>query len=523
MSAVRNVLFVMCDQLRRDFVSCYGSSPVATPGIDRLAARGVRFDNAFVQSGVCGPSRMSFYTGRYVASHGATWNRVPLSAAEWTLGDYLRAAGRTAALCGKTHVLPDDEALARFGIEIESERGALLREGGFVIVDRYDGHTPPSLESGYADWLRARGYEGADPWTDYVIAVEDRGRVASGWSLRNVHLPARVKEEHSETAYMTDLALDWIRARGASPWVLHLSYVKPHWPYVAPAPFHRKYRGKPIGTILHGPQDGTAAEHPVVRAYRSHDECRSFGREEVARHVRPAYMGLVAQVDHHLARLVDALVALGRLDDTLIVFASDHGEFLGDRGLGEKELFYDEVVRIPMIVVDPDARADATRGTADARFVEGVDVVPTVLGALGLPPSAHRVEGRSLLPLTRGGSADAGAWRDAAFCELDYGFRRARLTLGRGVRECRAQMVRTAQWKYVHWEGFRPQLFDLAADPRELSDLGADPRFSAERAALRERLFDWLSTRARRTTVSDALVEARTDAHRRHGIDIGIW
>ena len=137
-------------------------------------------------SGVCGPSRMSFYTGRYVNSHGATWNRVPLSAAEHTLGDYLRAAGRVAALAGKTHVLPDDGALARFGIEIESERGALLREGGFVALDRYDGHLPPGPESGYADYLRAHGYTGADPWSDFVIAMEERGQVVSGWHMRNV-------------------------------------------------------------------------------------------------------------------------------------------------------------------------------------------------------------------------------------------------------------------------------------------------------------------------------------------------
>jgi len=90
MTAVRNVLFVMCDQLRRDHVSCYGSSRVPTPNIDRLAKLGVRFDHAYVQSGVCGPARMSYYTGRYVSAHGATWNRVPLSAAEYTLGDYLR-------------------------------------------------------------------------------------------------------------------------------------------------------------------------------------------------------------------------------------------------------------------------------------------------------------------------------------------------------------------------------------------------------------------------------------------------
>src|SRR5437660_650479 len=178
MNVVRNVLFIMCDQLRADYVSTYGGR-VHTPNLDRLAAMGVRFDHAYAQSGVCGPSRMSCYTGRYVSSHGATWNRVPLSAAEHTLGDYLRAAGRSATLAGKTHVLPDSEALARFGIDLESERGALLREGGFVSIDRYDGHTPPGRESGYTDYLRAHGYSSADPWRDYVISADDHGRVVS--------------------------------------------------------------------------------------------------------------------------------------------------------------------------------------------------------------------------------------------------------------------------------------------------------------------------------------------------------
>src|SRR5437868_15466182 len=116
MPAVRNVLFIMCDQLRHDHLSCYGGH-VNTPHLDALANRGLRVDQAYVQSGVCGPSRMSFYTGRYVSSHGATWNRVALSAAELTLGDQLRAAGRVATLAGKTHVLPGNEALERCAVE----------------------------------------------------------------------------------------------------------------------------------------------------------------------------------------------------------------------------------------------------------------------------------------------------------------------------------------------------------------------------------------------------------------------
>jgi arylsulfatase A-like enzyme len=520
MAAVRNVLFVMCDQLRRDHLSCYGGR-VHTPHLDRFAARGVRFDHAYVQSGICGPSRMSFYTGRYVSSHGATWNRVPLSAAECTLGDYLRKAGRTATLAGKTHVLPDDDALARFGIEIESERGALLREGGFVALDRYDGHSPPGPESGYGDYLRARGYASDDPWTDFVIGMDDAGRIVSGWQMRNVHLPSRVREEDSETAYMTNLALDWIEAEGERPWVLHLSYVKPHWPYVAPAPWHARYRGGDVGPIARGPQDDTADEHPVVRAYRQHDECMSFAREDVARHVRPAYMGLCAQIDHHVGRVLDALEKAGRMRDTLIAFTSDHGDFLGDRGLGEKELLYDEIVRVPLLLFDPSPHADATRGTAEQRFVEGVDIVPTVLDALGLDLPAHRIEGRSLLPLARGQAPSD--WRDSVFSELDYSYRRARRVLGRGVRDCRAWMVRTAEWKYVHWQDMRPQLFDLAADPSETIDLGARSGFDAPRSELRERLFDWLASAKRRVTVSDDDVERRTDNHRRRGIHIGIW
>jgi len=124
--------------------------------------------------------------------------------------------------------------------------------------------------------------------------------------------------------------------QGEAPWVLHLSYVKPHWPYVAPAPFHAMFRGGAVGPILRGPQDGTPDEHPVVRAYREHDECASFAREEVVRHVRPAYMGLIAQLDHHLGRVIAALAAAGRMDDTLVVFTSDHGEFSGDRGAGRE-------------------------------------------------------------------------------------------------------------------------------------------------------------------------------------------
>lgn len=176
---------------------------------------------------------------------------------------------------------------------------------------------------------------------------------------------------------------------------------------------------------------------------------------------------------------------------------------------------------MPFIVCDPDPRARASRGSRESRFVEGVDVVPTILEALRIDGAPHRLEGRSLLPLLRG--EPAADWRDAVVSELDYAFRRTRQLLDRDPQACRALMIRTHAQKYVHWEGMRPQFFDLARDPDEFVDRGADPRVGVECARLRERLFDWLATRKRRATVDDAEVERHTDTHRRYGIHIGIW
>jgi len=521
MAKVRNILFIMCDQFRADHLGCAGHPTLKTPRLDALAARGVRFERAYANATVCGPSRMSFYTGRTVASHGATWNRVPLSIAERTIGDYLRPSGIEASLLGKTHVMPDVEGLARFGIEGGSALDALLRAGGFVSLDRYDGHSKPGTESGYPAYLRAQGYGGDDPWNEWVISVDTPEGPRSGWQMRHVRSPSRVREEHSETAYMTDRAIRFVEDKGERPWFLHLSYVKPHWPYVAPAPYHALYGPNEVLPTNRHPREFENA-HPVLAAYRKQEECANFARDEVVATVRPAYMGLIAQLDHHLGRLIDVMQKLGRLDDTLIVFTSDHGDFLGDHWLGEKEQFFEEAVRLPLIVVDPDRSADATRGRVENRFVEAIDLVPTFLDSLGIEKPAHLLEGRSLLPLMRGGSK-IEPWRDAVFSELDYSYREARRILGREPGDCRAVMVRTERWKYVHWTGFRPQLFDLAEDPRELDDRGEDSALESVRREMRERLLAWYGGLKFRTTVSNDEVKAKTAAHKAHGVRFGEW
>jgi len=334
-----------------------------------------------------------------------------------------------------------------------------------------------------------------------------------------VHLPARVQERHSETAYMTDQALDFMRRQGSRPWVLHLSYVKPHWPYMAPAPYHAMYRYEHcLPTVKRASELDNA--HPVLAAYRQHEESATFARDEVVRHVRPAYQGLIKQLDDHLGRLFNEMAGMGRLDDTLVIFCADHGDFLGDHWLGEKEQFFDTVQRVPFIVADPRREADVTRDRVDERFVECVDVVPTILETLGVPVPSHRVEGRSLLPLLQG---QAPEWRDFVYSELDYGFKGARLELGRTPQQSRAFSLRTATHRYVNWLDLPEQLWDLRSDPDQFDDLGREASTEGDRQHLRERLLDFLARRKHRTTLSDEAVERSTASHKKAGVFYGQW
>ncbi len=524
--AVRNVLFIMCDQLRADHLSCYAPggalrTPLRTPHIDRLARMGMRFERAYVNSAVCGPARASYYTGRHPLSHRVTWNRVPHPIDEQYLGDYLAQAGLGCWLLGKTHHVPDPAGANARRFQVQADGADRFWQGGFTPVERYDGHFEMGKDSDYRQYLQARGYDSDRPWEDYVIGSLDAdGRFASGWYMRNAPLAARVRAEDSETAYFTQRAMDFITEKGEEPWVLHLSFIKPHWPYKAPAPYND----------LFGPEDAEAPvradherehAHPVHAAYQQHEESRSFAKDEVWRAVKPVYMGLVKQIDDEIGRLLDMLEQQGRLDDTLIIFSSDHGDLQGDHWLGEKEYFFENAIRVPLIVVDPRTQADATRGQASDEFVECVDVTPTILDALGLPARPHRVEGHSLLPLLHG----RGGWaRDYTVASLDYAYREARQLLGRGVNECHGLMLRDGGYKYIHWQGYRPQLFDLRQDPDELHDLGADPGREDVRRRMKEALFDWKDGLKGRASESWPDVEDRTNAHERMmNILIGRW
>jgi arylsulfatase A-like enzyme len=523
---VKNTLFIMCDQLRADHLSCYGHPHLRTPNLDALAAKGVIFDRAYVQSPVCGPSRMSYYTGRYVHAHGASWNFVPLKAGEMTIGDHLRPLGVKSVLVGKTHMRADLAGMSRLGIDPNSQIGVRISECGFDPYERddgihpYSGHDP---DPRYNDYLRGQGYGGANPWEAWANSTEDENQVIrSGWFLKYSNRPARVPDEHSETPYITRRAMDFIREADDQPWCLHLSYIKPHWPYIVPSPYAEMYGPEHALPVIRDECE-RSDPHPVYAAMMKHRVSATFAKPGVREAVMPGYMGLVKQIDDQLGVLFNFLEERDLMDSTMIVFCSDHGDYLGDHWMGEKDLFHEQIARTPLIIYDPDTRADATRGTRSQALVETIDLAPTFLDVYGGAAVPHILDGRSLRPLLFGAANDN--WRKTVVCEYDYSFMESRAVLGTKSRDAWMRMIFDGRWKYVLFEGYRPMLFDLTTDPQEFNDLGADPSFETERARLHESLFEWARRPRQRATVPDGAIESLEVQPRisEAGILIGYW
>jgi arylsulfatase A-like enzyme len=522
----------MCDQLRYDYLSCAGHPSLKTPNIDSLAARGVRFTNCYVQSTVCGPSRMSAYTGRYVRSHGSTQNGIPLRVGEPTLGDHLREIDVRCALIGKTHMVADQEGMDRLGIDPSSIIGVHVAQCGFEPYERDDGLHPSTdydADPAYDAYLREHGFDADNPWEHWANSGEgEDGENFNGWLLAHADKAARIPEEHSETPYMTRRAMRFIEeaeSKGES-WCAHLSYIKPHWPYIVPAPYHDMYSAKDVKPPVRADAE-RIDPHPVLAAYQRERYSVNFSRDEVRETVIPAYMGLIKQIDDQMGVLFKFLEERGLFENTLIVFTADHGDYLGDHWLGEKYMFHDVSVKVPMIVYDPSPDADTTRGTVMDQLVEMIDMAPTFLDYLGGGAKPHVLEGRSVLPLLRG--EKSSSWRRFAVSEYDYSGERARLALDLPVSECRLFMVTDGRHKLIAGPGVAPILFDLIADPDELVDLGRDPGKAEAIKGLQAALERWLQTPANRITASDAWVTSMDekfphfDPLIEHGVLIGYW
>ena len=521
-----NILFIMYDQLRFDYLSCAGHPHLHTPNFDRVAAMGMRFTNAYVQSPVCGGSRMCYYTGRYASSHGAHWNGFPLRVGEHTMGDHLRRAGMDCWLIGKTHMKADSEGMERLGLSPDSIIGARQAECGFDTWIRDDGlwgQGPDGFydekRSPYNEYLKGKGYPTENPWATFANAgIDDEGDMASGWIFKNADKAANVREEDSETPWLTTKAIEFMKEK-TGPWCAHVSYIKPHWPYIVPAPYHNMYGENHVPAPT---RDTVEREdpQPVFGAYMENKIATAFQRDEVRKKVIPAYMGLIKQCDDQLGRILEHLEQTDTLKDTMIVLTSDHGDYLGDHWLGEKDLFHEQSVKVPMIIYDPRAGADATRGTTSDALVESIDLAPTLVDFAGGKIADHILEGRSLTPLMHG---ETVKWRDVAISEYDYSATPQAVKLGLAPRDARLFMVFDGRYKLMHAEGgLRPMLFDLQSDPEEFIDLAKDstrtPEIDVEIDRLYAHLFTWARRMSQRVTKSEDDIIAMRGRSLRRGI-----
>ena len=392
----KNILFIMFDQLRFDYLSCAGHPFLKTPNIDAIAAKGVRFSRCYAQSTICGASRMSFYTGRYVSSHGAAWNNFPLKVGEITLGDHLRQIGVESWLVGKTHMKADIEGMQRLGLCPDSIIGARVADCGFDVFERDDGLWARGPDgcydnkpSPYNEYLKKKGYPGDNPWHDYAnSAIDENGDIASGWWMKNAGKAANIRQEDSETPYLTDRAIEFVgtmQEKSTGPWLCHLSYIKPHWPYIVPAPYHNMYGQNQVISVVRHRRE-LESSHPVFQQFINNPAGKAFQRDEVRAKVIPAYMGLIKQCDDQLGRLFGHLEKSDQMENTVIVVTSDHGDYLGDHHLGEKDMFHEPSVKIPLIIYDPSSNADGTRGAVCDELVESIDLAPTFVEMLGENP-----------------------------------------------------------------------------------------------------------------------------------------
>ncbi|TVQ57249.1 MAG: phosphonate monoester hydrolase [Rhodobacteraceae bacterium] len=482
-----NVLFVTLDQLRADAVTGRLAGLAPTPALDRLRAEGATFLNHHTVTVPCGPSRASLLTGLYAFNHRAIRNGTPLAAHHDGLGKALRRLGREPLLFGYTDSTPDPTRLD------PNDPDLTIYEG---VAPGWRELCEMRADAGF-EWpaaLKRRGYAIPEPTPDRIhdLYAPRDGRIDG---------PALYSAEDSDTAYLTDRALEALDVRRWRPWFAHLAYIRPHPPLVAPEPFNRL-----VDPARVPPPAGPGADHPFRAAWFSEPtqkklfhgfdgDCAGMA-PETAQALRAVYLGLLAEVDRHLGRLLDWLDETGQADRTLVIVTADHGEMLGDQGMWGKESVFLPAHHVPLIVRDP--RRPGAR--AVEAITETVDLAPTVLDWLGAaPPPA--MDGASLLPFLDG--SEPPGWRDAALTEIDLAspatptrFQRA---WGLGETRCNAAVIRDARWTYVHFNGgVAPMLFDRAEDPEERRDLAGAAGAADEFRRLAAAMLDRRMTRADR-------------------------
>lgn len=461
-----NILWICSDQQRFDTLGCYGNSFVRTPNIDRLAANGMLFEYAYSQSPVCTPSRSSFLTGRYPRTTRCRQNGQSMPQDEVLVTRLLADAGYICGLSGKLHISTCNPSF---------QSGTEQR-----IDDGYDefhwSHHPrpgdwPTNE--YIHWLRERRV------TDTVTPYKDSKHVQAG-------MPA----EHHQTTWCAEKAISFIEANAGrdNPWLFSVNMFDPHHPFDPPVDYLERYLDVLEDIPLPNYTQGELDDKPIFQridhqgAYHTPG---SFPWPEMSdddhRLVTAAYWAMIDLIDDQVGRMLEALARSGQLDNTIVIFMSDHGEMLGDHGLYLKgPYFYEPAIHVPLIISYPGTIAADIRSTA---LVELVDLAPMLLEAANLESYAG-MQGQSIWNLLTG-QADAHHHREDVYCEYYNAMPWHRDPLPQFT------MIRTHQHKLVVAHGLESgELYDLGNDPAETQNQWANPEFMPVKMTLYQRLCD---------------------------------
>jgi len=444
-----NILLIMTDQHRFDFLGCAGAEFLRTPNLDRIAARGVRFTQCFTNCPVCAPARIGLAAGLQPSRMGSLGNDSFLPASVRTYYQRLRDAGYHVGCVGKVDLAKPDGWNGRDGAR------PVMFTYGFTRPVECEGKmhagTSPEPRGPYGLWLAEQGlYERFH--RDY------RARAANGWVKDASHdsvLPAEAYEE----CYIGRRAVEWLDSADETfPWHLFVSFVGPHDPFDPPTQYADRYRSADVPPAVPFSAEGKP-RYVVARN-------RGLEAEEVAV-TRRQYAATIECIDEQIGHLVEAVDRRGELDNTYILFTSDHGEMLGDLGLYTKSVPYEPSLHVPLLAAGPGI--DGGR-TSDA-LVELIDVNPTICELAGLPPQEN-IDARSLGSVLRG---ETKAHReDAVACMRHW----------RGIR--------TARYKLVQNYNDAVELYDLEDDPGEQRNIAAErPEVAGElHGRIRERFLE---------------------------------
>lgn len=474
----KNVLFILADQFRWDCLGAAGNPVIQTPNLDHLAHEGVLFKNCFVQTNPCGPSRMCIYNSRYLCSTRALTNETPLRDAEENLGMHLQDAGYNPGLIGYNDYVRDPATLPH-GHPQKTTPCYDNVLPGFDWILFHDEYTSPQ----YLQWLREKGYpEGI---LDRIrISLPDVPPEGPGEHLP-LCFPAHYKAEDSEARFVTSITTDWISRRKGCGWFLSLNYIKPHSPRICPSPYHDMYAPRRMPEANRRPGE-LEKPHPYYQLMAAEKQLEN---DSHLRETRANYYGMISELDACLGTLFEFLKTSGDWENTLIVFSSDHGDYLGDHYLLDKAHFFDETMHVPLIVRDPSPEADGTRGTQLEGLVESIDIAPTLLDFIGRP-IPDRFQGSSLLPAVR----QAVPWRGKESIHFEADFRiRSTVPPGLHPDECLFWVIRDHQYKYVQFASpaMPPLLFDLQKDPGEFDNQADNPGNSAIVADYCQQMLRW--------------------------------